>query len=187
MTVCIYPPLRGARADVNTYCNAYRFGARALTIKESCVMLLDPPIRLCISAGYFVTAMVFITATGLLFLAVIHAIATVYRVRLRSQKHDAVLLANGLFFVPFLFSLVFNFRERFDGRCLSGAETGEITEPLYFSYVTWTSLGYGDLFPIGFCRTVAVSESLIGYLFLAVLAARFYAELTERTIRPEDD
>jgi ion channel len=128
-----------------------------------------------------------ITTGLLLLLAVVHAIAVIYRIRLRSSGHDLVLLANGIFLVPFLFSLVFNFRERFDGRCLSGSETGEFIEPLYFSYLTWTSLGYGDLYPIGFCRGVAVLECLIGYLFMAVLAARFYAELTVGRTEPADD
>lgn len=133
------------------------------------------------------TIFVLITAGLLLLLAVVHAVATIYRIKLRSAGHDTVLLANGIFIVPFLFSLVFNFLERFDGQCLRGVETREFIEPLYFSYVTWTSLGYGDLSPIGFCRTVAVSESVIGYLFMAVLAARFYAELTLTRNERTDD
>jgi hypothetical protein len=133
------------------------------------------------------TMFVLITAGLLLLIAVVHAVATIYRVRFQNPRADIILLANGLFFVPFLFSLVFNFLERYDGRCLNGVETGEFVEPLYFSYVTWTSLGYGDLSPIGFCRIVAILESLIGYLFLAVLAARFYAELNSVRVGQSSD
>ena len=38
---------------------------------------------------------------------------------------------------------------------------------LYFSLVTWTTLGYGDLQPTPQVRMVAASEALCGYIFMA--------------------
>ncbi len=44
---------------------------------------------------------------------------------------------------------------------------------LYFSFVTLTSVGYGDLTPIGSAaRSLAMFEGVIGQLYLAVLIAR---------------
>ena len=43
---------------------------------------------------------------------------------------------------------------------------------LYFSFVTLTTVGYGDLTPIAdLGRMIAVSEALIGQLFLVTVVA----------------
>lgn len=47
---------------------------------------------------------------------------------------------------------------------------------LYFSVVTWTSLGYGDVAPAGFGRVAASIEVLTGYVLSAVLIAGVVAE-----------
>ncbi len=43
---------------------------------------------------------------------------------------------------------------------------------LYFSIVTWTTLGYGDITPIGTARLAASIEALLGYIMMASLAVR---------------
>ncbi len=44
---------------------------------------------------------------------------------------------------------------------------------LYFSYVTMTTLGYGDVVPItGFTGGLATTQAITGQLFLAILMAR---------------
>ncbi|HKQ97800.1 MAG TPA: ion channel [Candidatus Polarisedimenticolia bacterium] len=52
----------------------------------------------------------------------------------------------------------------------------------YFSFVTLTTVGYGDVLPIHpLARSLAVLEALTGQLFPAILIARLVAqELTER-------
>lgn len=48
-----------------------------------------------------------------------------------------------------------------------------LTSLQYFSYVTLTTLGYGDIYPINpWARALAVLEALTGTLFLAVLISR---------------
>ena len=43
---------------------------------------------------------------------------------------------------------------------------------LYYSYVTLTTLGYGDIYPIGAeARALAITEAIIGQLYLVVLVA----------------
>jgi hypothetical protein len=44
-------------------------------------------------------------------------------------------------------------------------------ECLYFSVVTCTTLGYGDFQPPSACRGVAAFEALLGYVFMAIIAA----------------
>lgn len=47
---------------------------------------------------------------------------------------------------------------------------------LYFSFVTLTTLGYGDLTPVSItARMLTASEALIGQLYLTVLVARLVA------------
>ena len=46
----------------------------------------------------------------------------------------------------------------------------------YFSFVTLTSLGYGDITPLHpFARALVTLEALTGQLFLAILVARLVA------------
>ncbi|MDA8016958.1 MAG: ion channel [Thermoanaerobaculia bacterium] len=49
----------------------------------------------------------------------------------------------------------------------------QIRDAVYFSFVTLTTLGYGDITPIGEgARNLAVVEALIGQIFLAILIGR---------------
>jgi hypothetical protein len=62
---------------------------------------------------------------------------------------------------------------------------GEYESALYFSFVTWTTLGYGDLKPTESGRSLAASEAFIGYLFMGVLVALAYS-IIER-LQSNDD
>lgn len=43
---------------------------------------------------------------------------------------------------------------------------------LYFSVVTFTSLGYGDILPVGFGKAVACFEVVFGLAFLGIFIAK---------------
>lgn len=67
---------------------------------------------------------------------------------------------------------------------------------LYFSFVTLTSLGYGDITPVHpFARSLVTMEALTGQLFLAILVARLVAmeiewrheQRDKRDASPQDD
>ncbi len=42
---------------------------------------------------------------------------------------------------------------------------------IYYSVVTFTTLGYGDFYPVGIGRILAAMESFTGYIILGVLAS----------------
>jgi hypothetical protein len=51
---------------------------------------------------------------------------------------------------------------------------GSIDDWLYFSFVTLTTVGYGDITPIGrAARALAMLEGLVGQLYPAIIIARF--------------
>jgi len=49
---------------------------------------------------------------------------------------------------------------------------------LYFSVVTFTTLGYGDLTPVGFSRALAAIEAFIGSFTLALFVVVFVKKMT---------
>jgi hypothetical protein len=58
-------------------------------------------------------------------------------------------------------------------RSIDGVFAASPTEWLYYSYVTLTTLGYGEITPVSqIARTLSVGEALTGQLYLAVLIAR---------------
>ena len=50
----------------------------------------------------------------------------------------------------------------------------EFRDFLYFSVVTWTTLGYGDLQPSVASRPFAAVEALLGYIFMALFVAKLF-------------
>jgi len=59
------------------------------------------------------------------------------------------------------------------------APAGEMTLPsdwIYFSFVTLTTVGYGDITPVStLARALAIGEALVGQLYLAIMIARLVA------------
>ena len=65
---------------------------------------------------------------------------------------------------------------------LSDPTTADVT---YFSYITITTVGYGDLSPVaGAARSLAVLEAIIGQVFLVTIVARVVSNMgADRTER----
>ena len=51
-------------------------------------------------------------------------------------------------------------------------------QSLYFSVVTFTTLGYGDILPIGISRLFASIEALLGGFILALFVVVFVKKMT---------
>ena len=58
---------------------------------------------------------------------------------------------------------------------------------LYFSFVTLTTLGYGDIVPLHpFVRSMAVLQAALGQIYIAILVARLVGIHTVRTMAAAD-
>jgi ion channel len=53
---------------------------------------------------------------------------------------------------------------------------------LYFSAVTATSVGYGDIVPTGFARAVAIAESMAGLILFGCVVSKFVSRRQEQLI-----
>src|SRR3989442_780981 len=53
---------------------------------------------------------------------------------------------------------------------------------LYFSAVTATSVGYGDIVPIGFARVLAIVESVAGLIIFGCVISKFVSRRQEQVI-----
>ncbi len=92
-----------------------------------------------------------------------------YMTQVRSPRR--LLFLMGVSFiqvVPFLFAAVYG-AFGYNDHCVIGAEGP--ADILYFSYVTFTTVGYGDMSPTGFCRGLAVAEAVTGYILLGMFVA----------------
>ena len=111
----------------------------------------------------------------------------------RSKEVDADTLfraVNGYLLIGFAWSGLYQMLTLIDGgSILAGgvaiAETpGDLWSSLmYFSFVTLTTLGYGDIVPnSAHAQSLATLEAVIGQLYLAMLVARLIAAFSVREI-----
>jgi len=56
--------------------------------------------------------------------------------------------------------------------------THECNDTIYFSIVTWTTLGYGDFQPTENSRIWAAIESMMGYIYMGILVGLIISGLT---------
>lgn len=60
---------------------------------------------------------------------------------------------------------------------LQGNFNGSLMDSVYFSFTTYTSLGYGDIEPIGHIRFLAALEALTGLVLITWSASFMYIEM----------
>jgi hypothetical protein len=62
------------------------------------------------------------------------------------------------------------------------ADLKGLLSSLYFSFVTATSLGYGDVVPVGIARIVAVAESVAALLIFGAVVAKFVSHRQDELV-----
>ncbi|MCL6417315.1 potassium channel family protein [Aestuariirhabdus sp. Z084] len=73
----------------------------------------------------------------------------------------------------FVWAFVFGALETIAPQSFKGLDAAEIGSMVYFSFVTLSTLGYGDITPITRpAELLAVLEAIIGQFYLAILVAR---------------
>jgi len=69
----------------------------------------------------------------------------------------------------------------------AGAPVGDgfdgLLTSLYFSFVTATSVGYGDVVPVGMARIVAVTEAALALLIFGAVISKFVSHRQDELVR----
>ena len=60
---------------------------------------------------------------------------------------------------------------------LQGAFNGTMADSLYFSFATYTTLGYGDINPVGAVRYLTGLEALTGFVLITWTASFLFLEM----------
>jgi Ion channel len=68
------------------------------------------------------------------------------------------------------------------GRPIAGTLDG-LLSALYFSFVTTTSVGYGDVLPLGPVRILSIIEAVTGLLIFGALVAKFVSRRQDELVR----
>ena len=135
------------------------------------------PIQVLIGAT--VTALLILLAVGIHYEILSLASNGVRRIRLahRIRVAVAVLAALGAHFLEvILFAIGWQILIVAGAARLS-VEDPTFVELLYFSSVTYTSLGFGDIVPLGDAGLFAGSEALTGLVLIAWTASFVYFEM----------
>jgi hypothetical protein len=64
-----------------------------------------------------------------------------------------------------------------------GTNLSGLLTAVYFSFITATSVGYGDVLPVGATRILAVAEAVAGLLIFGLLIAKFVSYRQEMLVR----
>jgi hypothetical protein len=129
----------------------------------------------------------FAAVVGLLLVAVAPPVLAAGLVRdLRATRHVSLHTLAGVLAIYLLIGMFFAFAygvvDALDGSALF-ADRADSTpaERLYFSFVTLSTVGYGDFSPgADGSRTLAVAEMLIGQIYLVTIVSLIVANLGRR-------
>jgi potassium channel LctB len=70
---------------------------------------------------------------------------------------------------------------REDSRAIDGGARGLLTA-LYFSFVTATSVGFGDVVPLGAVRMIAIVEAVVGLLVFGAVVSKLVSRRQEQIV-----
>jgi hypothetical protein len=133
--------------------------------------MIVPQPSLALSAAVSVLSLAFFAFTA--------AVLLVYILNSERVTEDVLygavasyLLLGGLWFSAYVLIETLQPGSFFDSS-LGAGQTADWTELLYFSFVTLTTLGYGDIVPATLvARHFAVAEAIIGVMYLAIVISR---------------
>jgi len=105
--------------------------------------------------------------------------------------HKISAMISGYLLMGFAFSALYSLLETLQPGSFSSPGTADFDtfDLFYFSFVTLTTTGYGDIVPRSdHARAVALLEAIFGTLYLVVLVSRLVSNLGPRpSARPEAD
>ena len=106
----------------------------------------------------------------------------------RRQDHPRMTVISGVVIAliahvleVWLFAATYFLLSRIDGTgSLGGAFSGGLTDYSYYSFTVYTSLGFGDITPVGPLRLVTAMEALTGLVLIAWTASFMFLQLQEQ-------
>lgn len=117
-----------------------------------------------------------IYVASILYHGVIIIVLSLYIFTARTVLMEILLAATSLYLViGSLFAAIFALLVWFDPGAFSYGGDTELTwqQLLYFSYVTLTSLGFGDILPVSFyAQAFTAFEAIVGVLYTVILLSR---------------
>ncbi|MGB7859444.1 MAG: ion channel [Acidimicrobiia bacterium] len=116
------------------------------------------------------------TATAVLSIMMVSAPFVILRRIIRHEKVTATTIWGAIAaYLAFgiAFSLAYSAAAQLSPGAFSGMTTATLSDTNYFSFVTMTTLGYGDIAPVeNIPRALVVMQTLIGQIYLVVVVAR---------------
>lgn len=114
---------------------------------------------------------------GLFLWLLISRVQRLYAGRGDIRVEMAMALTN-VFLLLLAFALIYRRLGVYDSH--NSAITNTFWDCLYYSFVTFTTLGYGDLYPQGLTRALACIQAFTGYIVLGLLASTSASLLESR-------
>ena len=102
------------------------------------------------------------------------------------QRHENLLYFIVYSSISFIFIVAFAMAYAEYGMKIEGGPSYSIDDALYLSVITWTTIGYGDISPLGEGRNYAMIEGLISHVYMALLIAKIITLINPRA-RQEND
>ncbi|MDM8559698.1 potassium channel family protein [Candidatus Parabeggiatoa sp. HSG14] len=107
----------------------------------------------------------------------------------KTHSREEVFQAFGVVFITgmsniFLFSVIYYI---FGIDSISGIMKNNFYASLYFSIITWTTVGYGDFTPIPALWLIAAMEAVMGYVYMALLIGLFLNLIEVKVKKPPTD
>jgi hypothetical protein len=131
--------------------------------------------------GSYWTDFVYFMIWPLLLIATLVYIFKKNRIHIPNFK--SVLIVCVVFWqVGMLFGGLYSAVWYFDNNAFIGLKTGGNFEFVYYSFVTITTLGYGDIEPVSYlARWLSVFEACVGLFFISILIAVLISRTDKKT------
>lgn len=124
------------------------------------------------------------------FLSFTVAVMSVHLLKEREVNEELIASAVGVYLLlGFLYAALYRLSWLWLGECISGMDaSGPRLPPLsqfvYFSLMTQTTVGFGDMAPVhSFVRALTVSQAVLGQMFLVVFLAELVGVAASRRRR----
>ena len=71
-----------------------------------------------------------------------------------------------------IFLWVFALAYAYHGVIIDGVVSNNVSDGLYLSFITWTTVGYGDVLPLSTGRYYSMAQGIVSYVMMAAIIAK---------------